>query len=95
MHMCLLVFAPSPTFTDADADDLASALAHILKTVSAHGFRLEAAVPLVHARSGFFASLLGGRSESGSGSSGEGADLSRELLVFRSVGWFKGAGKLQ
>jgi hypothetical protein len=94
MHGYLTVFAPTPTFTDADADDLASALAHILKTVSAHGFRLEAAVPLVPARSGFFASLLN-HNGGGPGSTGEGADLSRELLVFRSVGWFKGAGKLQ
>ncbi|KAG8684444.1 hypothetical protein FRC09_015384 [Ceratobasidium sp. 395] len=89
------LFAPSPVFTDADADDLASALAHILKTVSAHGFRLEAAVPLVPARTGFLASLLGNSNGASPGSTGEGADLSRELLVFRSVGWFKGAGKLQ
>ncbi|CAE6521197.1 unnamed protein product [Rhizoctonia solani] len=82
------LFTPSSSFTDADADDLASSLAHILKTVSAHGFRLEAAVPLVATRGGFLASLLGGHSSPGS--SGDGAGLSRELLVFRSVGWFTG-----
>ncbi|CAE6386542.1 hypothetical protein RSOLAG1IB_02552 [Rhizoctonia solani AG-1 IB] len=88
------LFTPSAPFTDADADDLASSLAHILKTVSAHGFRLEAAVPLVATRSGFFASLLGGHS-GGPGSSSVGAELSRELLVFRSVGWFTGGAGLQ
>ncbi|CAE6529068.1 unnamed protein product [Rhizoctonia solani] len=88
------LFTPAAPFTDADADDLASSLAHILKTVSAHGFRLEAAVPLVATRTGFLASLLGGHS-SGSGSSSDGAELSRELLVFRSVGWFTGGAKLQ
>ncbi|QRV91515.1 hypothetical protein RhiJN_19533 [Ceratobasidium sp. AG-Ba] len=89
------LFAPNPVFTDADADDLASALAHILKTVSAHGFRLEAAVPLMSGRTGFLASLLGNGNASSPGSTGEGADLARELLVFRSVTWFKGASKLQ
>ncbi|CAE6457549.1 unnamed protein product [Rhizoctonia solani] len=88
------LFAHPAPFTDADADDLASSLAHILKTVSAHGFRLEAAVPLVATRTGFFASLLGGHSN-GSGSSNDGAELSRELLVFRSVGWFTGGAQLQ
>ncbi|CAE7212747.1 unnamed protein product [Rhizoctonia solani] len=89
------LFTPTPSnFSDQDADDLASSLAHILKTVSAHGFRLEAAVPLVATRTGFFASLLGGHSN-GSGSSHDGAELSRELLVFRSVGWFTGGVKPQ
>lgn len=86
----LFTSSTSSPFTDADADDLASSLAHILKTVSAHGFRLEAAVPLVTARTGFFASLLGNNNGGGTGSSSDGAELSRELLVFRSVGWFKG-----